>query len=57
MASEMGYHAVQLLKQGIGNRVVCLCDGKVVDKDIFEALNEKKSYEFELHKIAHDISI
>lgn len=57
MASEMGYHAVQLLKQGIGNRVVCLCDGKMVDKDIFEALNEKKSYEFELHKIAHEISI
>lgn len=57
MASEMGYHAVQLLKQGIGNRVVCLCDGKMVDKDIFEALNETKSYEFELHKIAHDISI
>lgn len=57
MASDMGYHAVQLLKQGIGNRVVCLCGGKVVDKDIFEALNEKKSYEFELHKIAHDISI
>ncbi len=57
MASEMGYHAVQLLKQGVGNRVVCLCDGKMIDKDIFEALNEKKSYEFDLHRIAHDISI
>ncbi len=57
MASDMGYHAVQILKNGIGNRVVCLCGGEIVDKDIFEALNEKKSYEFDLHKIAHEISI
>ncbi len=57
MASDMGHHAVQLLKNGIGNRVVCLSKGDIVDKDIFEALSEKKEYEFDLHKIAHDISI
>ena len=57
MASNMGYEAVQLLKQGIGNRVICYNVGKMGNKDIFEALNEKKSYEFDLHKVAHDISI
>ena len=57
IASKMGHEAVQLLKKGIGNRVVCLNKGDIVDKDIFEALNEKKSYEFNLHKVAHDISI
>lgn len=57
IASKMGHEAVQLLKKGIGNRVVCLNKGEIVDKDIFEALNEKKSYEFDLHKVAHDISI
>lgn len=57
MASNMGNHAVKLLKNGVGNRVVCLNKGDIVDKDIFEALNEKKSYEFNLHKVAHDISI
>ena len=57
IASKMGHEAVQLLKKGIGNRVVCLNKGETVDKDIFEALNEKKSYEFDLHKVAHDISI
>ena len=57
IASKMGHEAVQLLKKGIGNRVVCLNKGDIIDKDIFEALNEKKSYEFDLHKVAHDISI
>ena len=57
IASKMGHEAVQLLKKGIGNRVVCLNKGDIVDNDIFEALNEKKSYEFDLHKVAHDISI
>ena len=57
IASKMGHEDVQLLKKGIGNSVVCLTKGDIVDKDIFEALNEKKSYEFDLHKVAHDISI
>ncbi len=57
MASEMGYKAVNLLENGIGNRVICFKNNMIVDKDIFEALNETKSYEFELHKIANTISI
>ena len=57
MASNMGYEAVQLLKQGIGNRVICYNGGVMGNKDIFEALNEKKNYEFDLHQVAHEISI
>ncbi len=56
-ASVMGHAAVELLADGIGNRVICLVDNKIVNKDIFEALNEKKEYEYELHKIANTISI
>ena len=57
MASEMGYAAVELLSKGIGNRVIGLTDSKIVDKDIYEALSETKSYNVELHRIAHEISI
>ena len=41
-ASEMAYAAVKLLKNGIGNRVVCYHDEKIVDYDIVEALNMTK---------------
>lgn len=57
IASAMGYEAVQLLAQGIGNRVVCMNNSKIVNKDIFEALNEKKEFEYDLLKIANAISI
>ncbi len=57
MASEMGYHAVQLLMKGIGNRVVVIKDDKMIDLDIYEALNMKKPVDETLYKIAHEISI
>lgn len=41
VASQMGYKAVELLKQGIGNRVVAMQKDEIVDFDIFEALNMK----------------
>ncbi|MBR6045236.1 MAG: 6-phosphofructokinase [Ruminococcus sp.] len=47
LASEMGYHAVELLEQGIGNRIVGLKDGKVYDIDLQEGLAMKKPF---LHK-------
>lgn len=56
-ASRMGYHAVQLLEQGIGNRVVAVKHGQVVDYDITDALNMKKIFDEELYRIALDISI
>ncbi len=56
VASEMGYYAVELLSKGIGNRVVCMKDSKIVDYDIQEALGMKKSIDKRLYQIALDIS-
>lgn len=52
IATQMGYEAVQLLKSGIGNRVVAYRLGKVVDYDIYEALNMKKGLEDNLCLLA-----
>lgn len=57
MASQMGHQAVELLSQGIGNRVVCFRGDKILDKDIYEALAEQKEFDFNLYRIAHEISI
>ena len=56
-ASLMGHKAVELLKAGIGNRVLAINKDVIVDYDIFEALNMKKSLNVEEYKIAHEISI
>ena len=56
VASQMGHYAVELLEQGIGNRVVGMQAGKIVDFDIQEALSMKKPYEEHLHQIAQDIA-
>ena len=56
VASRMGYHAVELLRQGIGNRVVGQQHGEIVDFDIKEALAMKKEFPMDLYKIANDIS-
>ncbi|MEE1012392.1 MAG: 6-phosphofructokinase [Acutalibacteraceae bacterium] len=56
-ASVMGYKAVQLLMQGIGNRVVVQKNDTVIDYDIYEALSMERSVNDELYKIAHEISI
>lgn len=55
-ATTMGHHAVELLKEGIGNRVVGQRAGKVVDFDINEALQMKKSLPMDLYAIADDVS-
>ena len=57
LASQMGYRAVQLLMQGIGNRVVVIKDDKITDFDIIEALQMEKPVDDTLYKIAHEISI
>lgn len=56
-ASLMGHNAVELLKAGIGNRVLAMKNDQIVNYDIFEALNMKKSLNVEEYKIAHEISI
>ena len=55
--SQMGYRAVELLKEGTGNRVVAMQKDQIVDFDIFEALNMKKSIDLDLYRVAHEISI
>lgn len=54
VATQMGYHAVELLEKGIGNRVVGLKDNHIYDVDIQEALSMKKPFEDELYKILND---
>ncbi len=56
VASQMGYYAVELLSQGIGNRVVGMQNSKIVDFDIQEALAMKKPFEEELYNIAGAIA-
>ena len=57
IATQMGYESVQLLKEGIGNRVVAYKLGKVVNYDIYEALNMTKGIDEHLCEIAMTTSI
>lgn len=57
MASQMGSRAVDLLTQGIGNRVVGIRDNKIVDFDIFGALKMTKTIDMKDYELAHEISI
>ena len=54
IATEMGYHAVELLEQGIGNRIVGLKDGKVYDIDLQEGLAMKKPFIDQRYDIFYD---
>ena len=56
IASQMGYRAVELLEQGIGNRVIGLKNDHIVDYEIEEALAMKKSFDFDLYRTANEIS-
>ena len=56
-ATRFGYAAVKLLKEGIGNRVVGMNHGNIVDYDIYEALNMKKSFDTEMYEVANVTSI
>ena len=53
----MGSYAAHLLLNGIGNRVVAMQKEKIVDFDIVEALNMKKSIDLSLYDTAMEISI
>lgn len=57
MASQMGSRAVDLLTQGIGNRVIGIRDNKIFDFDIFEALKMTKTIDMKDYELAHEISI
>lgn len=57
MASAMGHKAVELLSDGVGNRVVCFRNDRIIDTDIYEALNMDKEFDVGLYHLAHEISI
>lgn len=57
VASEMGFRAVELLEKNLGNRVVAMKDGKIIDLDINEALDMQRVFDVDLYKIAMTISI
>lgn len=57
LASQMGYYAVDILLEGKSNRVVTIQNDHVLDFDIEEALQMKKPFDFDLYRMAHEISI
>jgi len=57
MATDMGVAAVELLKEGIGNRVIASHGGKIVDYDITEALDMPREFDNHLYEVAMKVSI
>ena len=55
--SQLGSYAAHLLLNDIGNRVVAMKNDGIVDYDILEALEMKKSIDVDLYKTAMEISI
>ena len=53
----MGYFAVELIKEGIGNRIVATKGDDIVDYDILEGLNMSKKLDAELLKISEILSM
>ena len=56
LASTMGNYAMDLLAQGIGNRVVSIRNNVIVDDDIVEALNMQNNVDKHLFDVANEIS-
>lgn len=56
-ASRLGYHAVDMLYEGITNRVIGFKSDEMVDFDIDEALAMKKSLDFSLLDISSTLSV
>lgn len=52
LASKFGNRAVELLNQGIGNRVIGIVDNKIVDYDIIEALQIKRPVDMDMYNLA-----
>lgn len=52
LASKFGYHAVDLLKKGIGNRVIGIVNNKIVDYDIIQALEMKRPVDMQMYNLA-----
>ena len=57
MASRMGAKAIDVINEGRLNRIISLKDNKLIDIDIEEALNMKKTLDVDMLKLAKIISI
>lgn len=57
MASNMGAHAIHTLAAGRTNRIVSLLGGKIVDIDLDEGINTKKTIERSAIETAYDIAL
>ena len=57
VASRMGYHAVELLERGLGNRVVAMKGEDIVDYDITEALDMPRVFDENLYHISEKLSL
>lgn len=57
LASRMGAHAVRLLLDGKGNRVVAIRGNQIVDYDMDEALSMKRDFDHEMYELAKILSI
>ena len=57
LAAQFGVHAVELLRQGIGNRVVGIKQNAIIDLDIKEALSIKENFDMELYRTMQRISM
>ncbi|MBO7209115.1 MAG: 6-phosphofructokinase [Clostridia bacterium] len=57
ISSQLGSKAVELLKEGIGNRVVAVKNDKIYDVDIVEALNMKSEMRHDILDLSKVLSI
>ncbi len=57
LATECGVKAVELLKKGIGNRVIGIVDNKIVDMDIIEALSMPRKFNKKLYDMVNMLAL
>ena len=57
IASQMGAKCVELLLEGLENRIVCMKDGKIIHVDIEEGLAMKKTLSPELMGLIRKLSV
>ncbi|MDU2112457.1 MAG: 6-phosphofructokinase, partial [Clostridiales bacterium] len=57
LASKMGVRAVELLLDGISNRVVGIKDNDIVDLGILDALSKEKKFDRDVYEMAKILSI
>ncbi|MDR1572410.1 MAG: 6-phosphofructokinase [Clostridiales Family XIII bacterium] len=57
LASRMGYRAVELLRDGVGNRAVGIRGADIFDIDLEEALNTARVYDNSINELGEILSI